>query len=695
MADSTYQIGAQFDVSVLGGSSLNNLQRATVGIQSGAVGVGSKFRAAGAFAAQSANTARQAWTGLGATAAKTALALGVTASVGGLWIAKGIELNKVYQNQGTALGSMLDAFGKYGDANAKALNPQQKFNQALFVGNQMLKSFEGIAAKAVGETKDYIEVAQTIGSGVFASGKGTSGLETATQKLIAVAAIIKEDFPQAGRDLAVMLGGSLQQDQLLYSRALKPFIQPQIDAMNKIAEEAFKPSKAQKKFKTLTFIDIAPTERYNILMGALEKFATPAALAKIGVSFDAASSTASDFFDRFNRRTTAPIFGVLTRRLNEFNGLTAKNADSVGKMADRVGLQIAGSFDAGISSASKFIQFIDTNQSNIKAFGDGFASSIGGAFKIARDTAQGAYDITHKFLELTGQLPKNTPIPTGPHQARTQAARDKQSAEKTGAILGGGTAVIGGLLTAGLLNKLLGGIPGKAIGGGLGGLFKMLTGAGGKGVGGLPNIGGAGIPVFVTNMGAGGLGGGLPGAAKTPGARGFTLPKIPAALAGVGIIGGGLALTYVLMQDAAKKNKEFKAREAAQNNAWSKRFADAAIQDAWKGVKLPSFASYANTGPVKPVPQQKQPPTKPPVIKVPVLPPPQIHIQVTASGTDAAQVVAQLQASIPAAVKPLVQASMNQATATLQRRLDGGLSALAALSPSWAVPIPPTKAGKP
>lgn len=109
---------------------------------------------------------------------------------------------------------------------------------------------------------------------------------------------------------------------------------------------------------------------------------------------------------------------------------------------------------------------------------------------------------------------------------------------------------------------------------------------------------------------------------------------------------------------------------------------NAGIKSAFNNLDLNGIVSRAVAG---------QKPAKPPEIKIPVLAPPQIHVTVTASGTDANKVAADLQASLSAAVTPLVNSRLALATAQLQRRLDGGLQSLAAANTKVPVPIPAKK----
>lgn len=519
-------------------------------------------------ARQSADVAARAWGGVGRAVTAAGVAALGGAGIFALIAKRGIDMNAQLQTQQNALGATLNAFDQYGAANVKHLAPQQRFNQALYIGTKTLASFEKIAATSIGTTQNYVDVAQQLASGVFSSGKTTAGLQSFTKKVIAVGAIIGEDFQEAGRDAAQMLTGSLQQDQKLYARALKPFIDQQLEVIRKT-----------RGVKKLEFAKLTKSEQYAILDKALTKFATPAALARIGRSYEAAASTTQDFLDRTQRAAFSPLFGYLTNKLGAVNLALGDNQSQIFRTANAFGKTLVTGIDSATRAIGDGIAFISDHGAQIQAFFTSFEGGATRTFGVVSSLARTTYAAVRPVLELFGAKPDPRNQRTAPGQAKVQTDR---AVSGVGNLLGTAAVGIGAVMAASFTNRLLGNIPTKIAGG----LARTVWGILAPKVarGGLDAVTGA--RVFVTNwpVGFGGGGGGVPtpGGNPTP-ARGPTaLQTVGQALgwASVGLAVAQTLAAYAQERSRIRKRERATAAEARGQNPIA----------AEAGVRLPSDA---------------------------------------------------------------------------------------------------------
>lgn len=534
-----FQISATLK-AIIGQNNWGKLEGQAERLQGKVDAVNARIANIGRTAQQSAGVAGRAWGQVGNQARNAAY--GVTALGGafGIFATKAIQANASSQKLELSLSATLNAFNQYGKGINKNADALTKFRGAQKEARKLFGLFEKDALSSVGTTQDRIEAAQTIAGSAFGAGANIDQLRALVNRTLEVGSILNIDAGQAARDISLLISGQAGEDNLTFSRGLKPFLVTQ----EEIRKSAFRErvtrnkkgeitsrrvEKGNEKSEAEIFKMLGTSEQVRRIFGALNRFASKEVLDENAKLFDTQWSTFSDLItNKIVKPFGAPLTEALNGELMKVNEmLIGKSGKGLSDSAIAFGQKVV----QGVGRAKQgFDQLTNWWNSTGKPFvfeaRDGFMAVANTLERIAK-VGKGAMDILGQAGGWIGGKVKGA----GQNLMRGSENTNNEGLSKamwfTGDFLANGlnTNITGGNLAGGALaaagtiaalrglNNLFGGLPGRGLAGagkGLLGLPGMLFGLG-KGKGG-PTIPGApaGVtPVYVVNMGAGGIGGNL------------------------------------------------------------------------------------------------------------------------------------------------------------------------------------------
>ncbi|WP_438029024.1 hypothetical protein [Sorangium sp. So ce233] len=174
-----------------------------------------------------------------------------------------------------------------------------------------------------GGFQELLGIVQSSAGAAFQAGLDDQGLQKLASQTMAAAKTLAVDAPQAGRDLARLLGGSAGMDNMLGSR------------LGFTAEN----------FNTKT-----RAEQVKMISTELAKFQP--AIALFGETFEANSDSLVDNLKAFGTTATKELFERVTGTLSEINAWFDANSGEVRHYAEAVGQVLVNMWDDG----KRFVQ---------------------------------------------------------------------------------------------------------------------------------------------------------------------------------------------------------------------------------------------------------------------------------------------------------------------------------------------------
>jgi len=269
-----------------------------------------------------------AYSGLNGQIYRTRSAMGTLLATGGTigafllltQLKKGLyDYNAEIEQANIGMGAIFNAARRYRSLDTgQLLIGIEKYNAAFAETNRLIKNFQLDAAKSVGTTRDFIDIAKQIADPMLRMGKGPEDLRYFTGLVVNAATVLGVDFPQASRDMMSSLTGVAGIDVKLY-RLLGS------------------PGGGAKAFNAL-----APTARFDLLVKAMERYKVAA--DQFEMSGRGLWTTIIDVGQIALGRAGKPLFETWKDMLKDVLKWITANRDAIFKFADAVGNKLAKAF---------------------------------------------------------------------------------------------------------------------------------------------------------------------------------------------------------------------------------------------------------------------------------------------------------------------------------------------------------------
>lgn len=257
--------------------------------------------------------------GVGATVFAGAT-MGARALIGAV-----VRLGSDAEDTSLALAAML---GANGATNGWA--------ESMQVSQHAMARIRADAAALPGEAQDYINIFRSGLAGMLQSGLNTDGAVRLADRVGAVAAMLQVDSQQAGRDLALMLGGRAGAQVRLWTA-----IQAQVG----VTAHAFNALGAEQR---RVLLDRA-LDRYN---GAIEAS---------GHTWSALTGTVKTFAQDSIRAFGGPFYDAAKHRLEGLVAYLSTHGADVTRQFEQWGVRGVGAMERMYDRATRFVGFMRSN----------------------------------------------------------------------------------------------------------------------------------------------------------------------------------------------------------------------------------------------------------------------------------------------------------------------------------------------
>jgi len=236
-----------------------------------------------------------------------------------------VAINSNLEDTNLAIGAMLQANGA---TNGWA--------ESMQVSQHAMAQIRADAAALPGEAQDYINIFRSGLAGMLQSGLNTDGAVRMADRVGAVAAMLQVDSQQAGRDLALMLGGRAGGQVRLWTA---------IAAQVGVTAHAFNALGAEQR---RVLLDRA-LDRYN---GAIEAS---------GHTWSALTGTVKTFAQDSIRAFGGPFFDLAKRRLEGLVVYLNTHGADVTRQLEQWGVRGVGAMERMYDRGVRFVSFMRTH----------------------------------------------------------------------------------------------------------------------------------------------------------------------------------------------------------------------------------------------------------------------------------------------------------------------------------------------
>lgn len=279
-------------------------------------------------ATRAMNRMAAASAGLNSSIFATRSALGVLASMSGVFIVaaavnqlkKGlVDYASSMEQAEVAIGAMFNAWMKYKGFDGSVLSGMDKFNAAMAEAQRLMAAFQQDAALSVGTTADYVMIAKHVTNPLLQMGLGTDKIREFTNLTINAASVLGVDFPQAARDMMSALTGVAGIDVKLF----------RLLAIKGGAKE---------------FNQLAPTERHKQLVDAMKQYELAAQV--FAMTNKGLTSTITDLGMIFLGKAGRGLLETWKKNLTELLTWIKKNQDAIDRFNEKFGEGISTGLQA-------------------------------------------------------------------------------------------------------------------------------------------------------------------------------------------------------------------------------------------------------------------------------------------------------------------------------------------------------------
>lgn len=236
-----------------------------------------------------------------------------------------ISLGSNLEDTNLAIGAMLQANGATGS-----------WAESMQFSQRAMAQIRADAAALPGEAQDYVNIFRSGLAGMLQSGLDTAGAVRMADRVGAVAAMLQVDSQQAGRDLALMLGGRAGAQVRLWTA-----IQAQV---GKTAHE---------------FNQLSATQRRVLLDRALDHYND--AIGASGRTWSALTGTVNTFAQDALRAFGGPFYDLAKHKMEALVAYIGTHGTEITRRLEQWGVQGAGAFERIYERAANLFDFLRAN----------------------------------------------------------------------------------------------------------------------------------------------------------------------------------------------------------------------------------------------------------------------------------------------------------------------------------------------
>jgi hypothetical protein len=255
----------------------------------------------------------------------------------------GIGLNNTLESTRLGMAATIGANLKFADSFGHALNASDSFSQSMKVSSNLIKDFEARALKLPGSSTELSNLFSAALNPSLSAGKSLKDITDLSAGAMTFAKVIKNDIPQASRDLQLLLTGNAGTDNRTWS-LINSNIGMTAQQFNKLPKP----------------------ERFELLGKAFKNFATPEIVNAYANSWDGLTSSFQDLLDQGTRAFGAPLFKEFKGLLSDSIGFLSNNKTEVQSFATTLGSGLAGGVRAVVSVGGKLFNVLGNVWGQVK-----------------------------------------------------------------------------------------------------------------------------------------------------------------------------------------------------------------------------------------------------------------------------------------------------------------------------------------
>lgn len=233
-----------------------------------------------------------------------------------------IELNSASESTTIALAGMMQANGAFGTQGPEG------FANAMGMSAELMRQMRKDARDLPGEFEDLLNIMHGALGGGIQAGKSVWDTEKLAADLMAVSATLKIPSEFAGREVMQLFEGRAGTHNTLWNR-LK-------NQIGMTAEE---------------FNNLTPDKKFDAIKKALVGY--QGSIKKFGDTWDAVSSSSTDYIKALARAFGQPIFQAFKNGLSTLNDAFDKNREVITEIAHGLGTVVADGLKRSIGLAKE------------------------------------------------------------------------------------------------------------------------------------------------------------------------------------------------------------------------------------------------------------------------------------------------------------------------------------------------------